>query len=134
MKYLQDYMEQKQSKAFAKAGAFFAVSQSQFDEAKAKLPDVKKFVHIGAHLYCDKKNAKWLVDKLGEIYAESMRQDIQDHGLERIILRELGNYECWYTGDIEPCWEAIQNYPGIKKEYVARLFTNKNYKIKNDEL
>lgn len=62
-----------------------------------------------------------------------MKQDIADHGLERIIHRELDNHEYVITHDIHDTWEAVKEYPGIKKEYVKRIASNRGYKIPTDE-
>jgi hypothetical protein len=47
MKYLMDYMENKQTKALNKAGAFFAFSNEQFDKAKK---EGIKYISLGAGL------------------------------------------------------------------------------------
>ena len=44
------------------------------------------------------------------------------------MLRELGNYESYYTGDITSAFEELEQY-GVTKEQVYKKFRNKNYKI-----
>lgn len=64
MKYLQDYIQEKQTKAFDTAGAFFAFSKSQFDEAKK---DGVKYCDMGGGMLCPVDNAKDLVKAMDEI-------------------------------------------------------------------
>ena len=52
MKYLQNYMSEKQSKLFKKTGAFFAFSQKQYDEQSQN--DVV-YVNMGHGMICPKK-------------------------------------------------------------------------------
>ncbi len=135
MKYLQDYMDNKQSALFQESSAFFAFSNEQLKEGLQKfdLKDTKAIVSMGAGLYVKRENAKSLSEGLDKIWNDAVAQDIADHGLERIILRELGNHEAWYTGDTESTWDALEGYPGIKREYVDKLHRNRNYKIPTDE-
>ena len=55
----------------------------------------------------------------GAFYA--VKQDIEENGIEKIIKRELGNYECYYTGEIEDAVEALEDY-GITHEQVSNVF------------
>lgn len=63
MKYLSHYLEEAQTKAFEKAGAFFAFSNSQFDEKKK---DGVKYVDMGAGLICPKENMVTLARELNQ--------------------------------------------------------------------
>ena len=139
MKYLSDYMNDKQSALFEETKAFFAFSNRQLEEGLKKF-DISKdedgkpdIYSMGGGMYVKKENAKKLIEGLDKIWNEAVAQDIADHGLERIILRELSNHEAYYTGDIESTWDAVQHYPGIKIEYVQKLFRNRNYKIPSND-
>jgi len=132
MKYLQDYMEDRQTKAFEQANAFFAFSRKQLKEGFKKHSEADHFTILGNGLVCNADKAEWLLKELDKIYNDSLQQDIKENTLERIILRELANHEAYFTGDIESTWDAVKNYPGIKKEFVEKLFINKNFKIEEN--
>lgn len=127
MKYLQDYMEDKQSALFAKTGSFFAFSKKQFEESKK---DGVKYVSIGGGLLCPKENAKELVDSLGIIWNEAVKQDLKESGKEGIIKRELYNHECFYTGDYSAAYDAVSHY-GFTLEDVKRQYYKELPKINN---
>ena len=107
MKYLSDYIEQAQTKAFEQAGAFFAFGDEQYKE-KAK--DGIKYVSMGAGLICPKQNAKTLHETLDKIYIEGIKQDQTENTKEAIILRELKNHECFYTWEIDVVIEKLTDY------------------------
>ena len=126
MKYLSEYMEDRQTIAFNKANAFFAFSTKQFDEAKK---DGIKYVNLGAGLIADKTKAQALKDELETIYKECIAQDVKDNGLNAIIRRELNNHECYYSGDIEACVDKLTDYP-VTEGDIMKVFKNKNAVIK----
>ena len=107
MKYLSDYTNEKQTQAFDEAGAFFAFSQKQFNEAKR---EGIEYCSMGAGLICPVENAKHLFDRLEKINKEGIAQDIQENGKKAIIRRELFNHECFYTSDITACVEKLEDY------------------------
>jgi hypothetical protein len=121
MKYLSDYMSDKQTALFKKTGSFFAFGRKQFEEKRV---EGVKYYNMGAGLLCPKETAKELSDGLDKIYVEAIAQDMEENGKKAIILRELGNHECWYTGDPEPCVDKLKDYP-ITKEEVWKVFKNK---------
>lgn len=120
MKYLSDYMQEKQTKAFDKYGAFFAFSQKQFNEAKK---EGVKYIATGSGMIVPKENVDVLMKELEDIYQDGIKQDIAENGIEAIIKRELGNYECYYTGDITNAVEALEDY-GISRDQVEKIFKN----------
>lgn len=125
MKYLQDYMNDRQTKAFDKAGAFFAFSTKQFDEQKK--PDTV-YVNGPAGMICPKDTLDTLITELDTIYKDSIAQDISENGLSAIILRELNNHEAYYTNDIENTANALSEYH-ITVEDIRKVFKNKNYEV-----
>ena len=131
MKFLQDYMEKRQSAAVTEAKGFYAFNDDQVKEELAKYPGLKieDLTSLGVGLICEKSRAKKLIEDLCTIAEEAMQQDVKENTLEGVIVRELNNHEAYYTGDIESTWYAIQSYPGIKQDYVEKLFRNKKYKI-----
>jgi len=125
MKYLQDYMTERQNKAIDEAGAFFAFSNKQFDEVKK---DGIKYVDVGGGLICNKETADKLAKELKTIYNNSIKQDVKENGLSKIVLRELNNHEAYYSGNTESTCEALDDYP-VTKEQILKVFRNKNFVI-----
>lgn len=125
MKYLQDYMNDAQTKALNEAGAFFAFSKSQYDEQKK---EGVIYVNGPAGMICPKENLAKLMDTLENIYKLAIEQDIAENGLERIVIRELNNHEAYYTTHLESTIEALTDYP-VTPEDIKHIFHNKNYKI-----
>lgn len=125
MKYLQDYMNERQTKAIDKAGAFFAFSTAQFNEQKK---EGVKYVNLNMGMICPKENAESLLEELNTIYTESIEQDIKENGLNAIIRRELNNHEAYYTRDLESTAQALADYP-VTIEDIRRVFNNKNAEV-----
>lgn len=120
MKYLSDYTQQAQSSLFDELGAFFAFSNKQFEEAKKKGVE---YVSLGMGMIVPKNNAKNLVERLGQIHKEGIKQDIADNGKEAIIRRELFNHECFYTNDICDCVEKLEDY-GYSYDDIYQVFNH----------
>lgn len=118
MKYLSDYTQDPQTEAFERLGAFFAFSQEQLEEKRK--PNVI-YCALGAGLICPKENAQALLDELEAINKRGIEQDIAENGVEAIIRRELNNHECFYTGDVSDCVDALESY-GIGREQIVKQF------------
>ena len=118
MKYLADYTKEPLSLAFKKYGAFFAFSKTQFEEEKV---EGVNYVSNGTGMIVPKNNYKALMEEMDEIHRNGIKQDIEENGIEKIIKRELANYECDYTGEIEDAVEALEDY-GITYEQVLNVF------------
>ena len=118
MKYLSDYTQEHLTKVFEKHGAFFAFSKSQFDEKKV---EGVKYVSDGTGMIAPKENYEKLSEEIEEIHRNGIKQDIEENGIESIIKRELSNYECNYTGEIEDAVDALEDY-GITYEQVKNVF------------
>ena len=114
MKYLSEYMNDKQTEAFNKHGAFFAFSNKQLDEHKI---DGVDYVSLGAGLIAPKDNAESLVNDLDSIYKTAIKQDIEENGIKDIIWRELANHECQITYDYSEVTNKLQDY-GITEEQI----------------
>ena len=129
MKYLSDYMNDKQTEAFNKYGAFFAFSNSQYNEKKK---EGVKYNSLGAGLIAPVGTGKALSNELERIYNEAIKQDVTDNGIKAIIHRELANHECQLTGDYSEVIDKLKDYgitvEQIKTEYPPFL----QYCIDND--
>jgi len=116
-------MEEKQTKAMDKAKAFFAFSDKQVEEGKAKqgLTDDIKLVSVGSGLICPKDNTKELIKALDTIYKECIKQDVEENTMDGVIKRELYNHEAFYCGEIEQTSDALQDYP-LTVEDIQRVY------------
>ena len=119
MRYLSHYTEAKQTELFEKMGAFFAFSNSQFN---AKRKEGVEYVSITSGLIVPKANAAELVAGLKDITKQGIAQDLAENGREGVIKRELNNHECFYTGSIEDCVEALEQY-GIGADEIKAVYS-----------
>jgi hypothetical protein len=120
MKYLSNYIQEKQTKLFDEIGAFFAFSKEQFDEQKKE-----GVVYIGLRmgLLCPKGKVKKLFDGIDMISEQGRAEDLAENGRENVIKRELENYECYYVCDPSEAIEALEPY-GITKSEVVQVYRN----------
>jgi hypothetical protein len=118
MKYLSDYMEEKQTALFNKTGAIFAFSSKQFNEQKKQ---GVKYTILDGGIICPTENITELENGLESIFNEAIKQDFQENGKEAIIKRELSNYECYYTGNISEAVRVLKDY-GIEKAEIIPIF------------
>ena len=119
MKYLSDIIKNAQTKCFEKHGVFFAFSSEQFNKGKV---EGVKYAQLGAGTLCPCDNAKSFVKEHSDIIDLGIAFDLKAHGKQRVIQRELNNHECSYTGDPEPCIDALSDYPITPKE-IMHVFT-----------
>ena len=118
MKFLTEYIEEKQSALFKELGVFFAFSNRQFDEAAVK---GVTYVSMGMGMISPKEHVKELIEGLDTIHKEGMAEDLKDNGREGIIIRELYNHEAFYTCDTRSTFEAVEAY-GITAQEVIQAF------------
>jgi len=123
MKYLAEYTAGPIEDAMATAGAFFAFGTEQFDERKV---EGVKYTQMGMGLICPEKTAAQLQLSLATIHVQGIKDDIADNGLRAIVIRELNNYECYYTGDATEAFPALELYP-VTREDILKVFKNKHY-------
>jgi poly-D-alanine transfer protein DltD len=120
MKYLSQYMEERQTKLFDETNSFFAFSMEQFNEQKK---EGVTYVNLRHGMICDERHVKTLIEGLDTIYKESIALDLKENGKENVVKRELGNHECYYTSDISPCVDALKDYD-ISFEYIRQVYYN----------
>ena len=116
MKTLNDYTADKTSALLKKHGVFFAFSNKQLEEKAEK--DVE-YISLGAGAICPKKNARQYVQEQADIVKNAIAEDIADHGIDRIIRRELSNYECYYTGSIDSALTVLKEYNATREQVQA---------------
>ena len=126
MKYLEDYINEAQTELFDKYGVFFAFSDEQWDDQVN--PELTKadYYHITAGMYCPKENTDDFLTDHAKVVDQGRHTDIAENGLQAIIIRELNNYESYYTGDAEDAIEALKGYP-VTTEDILKVFKNKNH-------
>ena len=129
MKYLADIMEERQSKLFKNYKVFFAFNNEQFKQGmeENQIQNNTKMVSMGAGMYCPKNYANKVIHDLDIIYKESIIKDMKQ-GKEKVILRELQNHECFYTGDPTDCIEKLTDYP-ITKEEIYNIYRINKFKL-----
>jgi hypothetical protein len=128
MKYLSDYMEQKQTKLFEENKVFFAFSNDQLDEGlkKHNIEDRGLVCSLKGGMVAPKTNARNVVEGLLKIYEDAVKEDLKENGKDKVILRELENHECFYVGDITDCVDKLYDYPNITEKDILKVY-NKNY-------
>lgn len=126
MKYLSQIMENRQSELWEKKKVFFAFNKKQFEEGMEKhyLTSNDKIVNMGQGMFCPSENVEDVINEMDNIYNESIKEDMKQ-GKDKVILRELSNHECFWTGDITDCVEKLENYP-ITEEEILKVY-RKNY-------
>lgn len=118
MKYLSHYLEEPTTALFNKYGVFFAFSQKQFDEQKK---ENTKYVKLPTGAICPKEHAEAFLREYDQIVDQAIAIDLNENGREGVINRELNNHECYYTGDIESCVDALKDY-GITEAEILDQF------------
>jgi len=118
MKFLQDYMQEEQTNLFNQVGAFFAFNDSQFESSKQG--DLK-YTFLGSGMFCPTEHVQTLINGLDAILERAIRQDLAENGKDKIIERELGNYECFYTYNLEPAKAALSAY-GFSENDIKEVF------------
>ena len=82
MKYLSNYIDEGISKVLKDNGAFFAFSNSQFDEQKKA---GVKYTSCGQGLICPSDNVDRYIKEMDSVISKGMAQDIAENGKENII-------------------------------------------------
>lgn len=118
MKSLSDYVSEPMSKMYEEEGVFFAFSLSQY-EANAK-PDVV-YVNGPGGMIIPKPNVKRVLHEISRINSEGIAKDIAENGIENIIRRELVNYECCYSHELDDCIDALSDYE-VDRAKVYQVF------------
>jgi len=123
MKYLSDYTKDGLTAIFDKYGVFFAFSDKQFKEQCQ--PDIK-YVSISG-MICPKEHANTVQKEIAAVGEAAIKQDLAENGQAAIIRRELCNHECYYTGDVEQCVDALDGY-AIAEEDIMNIYREESLK------
>lgn len=112
MKHLNDYTGEAITQLLNSTGSFFAFSGLQLEEKKKEGVD---YCSLGGGLVVPVANAQLVVDGLEEATKKGIQDDIAENGIEAIIRREIFNHECFFTGDIAECCDALKVY-GVSRQ------------------
>ena len=130
MKYLKvkKIEQSKYDKLIKDCGLFWAFSNEQFDEGKKKNPVARgeRYTSIGSGGYLPSKNVDKWIKGMQEIekWAKQAKKDATE-----VIMYELNNYECFYTGDITDAMPRLEDL-GYTVEEVKKVYhANKQFAI-----
>ena len=129
MKYLSHYTEKGMSELFKNTGAFFAFSNSQYEEGKKENVE---YISMGSGMLCPKNNAKELAQGLETIVSNGIVQDIKENGIKAIIHRELGNHEAQITMALDDTIDALIDYPITENDILSEWKEYYAYCVAND--
>jgi len=107
MKYLQDYIQDEQTLLLEKHGVFFAFSEEQFKEQKK---DDVVYVSLGAGGYAPKSSALQFVNAMAALRTTGIARDKAENSKQAIIVREINNFEAFYTGETTDVLQALDGY------------------------
>lgn len=127
------YQETEQTKLFKKYGAFFLFgNQSEIvEKLKAKkqlfltagiMNKDDKFCSMGYGLLAPTKNVPKIREGMNLIQKTKVAKDIKDNGINKIIVRELYNYETFVSYDLTDVKEALKPY-NVTDEQIQNAFT-----------
>ena len=122
MKYVtvKNQEQEKYTKLMDDCGVFWAFSNEQFAEGKKKSPvaEGEKYASIGAGGYMPSKNVSKFTEGMKDIaaWAKKAKKDATE-----VILYELNNYECFYTGGIEDVLPRLHDL-GYTTEEVKKVY------------
>lgn len=124
MKYtaIKNKYQEKFTELSDEVGLFWAFSEQQFAEGREKNPikEGEKYTSIGMGGYLPKKNVQRFIDRQKEL-DKWQKQEIKKAKATEVILYELGNYECFYTGDIQDALEVLEPL-GYTVEQVKEVY------------
>lgn len=122
---LQSYIEKPISDLYSELGAFWAFSTKQFNESKI---EGVQYENLFSGLVCPASKVIELLKRLDKMVENGIKQDLEENGKDKIIIRELYNYECFYTGHTEDAEEALKDYP-ITGEEIQDKFNEIRYSV-----
>lgn len=131
--YLKNsYMQDEMSKIFKKYQVFFAFSDKQFNEGLEKegISKNEKLSSISGGGFVPKKNAKAFLNDFEGLH-NNLVKEVKKLNKADVIEYELGNYECYYTGDITDALEVLTDYD-FTKEDVSKVYHATKSKHYND--
>jgi hypothetical protein len=115
-------MYKKKDFDFSKFWGFFAFSNEQFNENKSKLEKWDKYVSLFGGLLWKKSNYKEMLKAFDLHNEEDKKRRIKEEWLNKIILYELNNHECFYINDIDDnVFDLLKEY-GATEEQIIKIY------------
>ena len=111
------------TEVFNKYGTFFAFSDAQFKEQRE---EGVEYVSLGSGMITPKATAGEMLKDMDKAIDNAIAKDKELNSKEAIILRELLNYECFYTGSPRDAIEALKDYDYTKEEVLEVFRANFN--------
>ena len=122
---LKEEYRQKTNELLRKHEVFWAFNEEQLREGinKYNISKDNKMVNIGMGGYMPSKYLSSYLKETEELYNwyKSQLKELRKSRaeLEKVILYELNNYECFYTGDIDDACEAL---PTVSRKEVLKVY------------
>jgi hypothetical protein len=118
--YTKERKQKKYDDLASECGVFWAFNEDQFKEGKAKNPlkEGEKYASIGMGGYMPSKNVDKFIagmDAIDKWAREAKKDD------KKVILYELNNHECFYTGSIDDAMPTLESL-GYTKNQVLKIF------------
>ena len=85
---------------------------------------------MGGGMITPTENVKEVLHALHQIQQDGMAQDIKENGIEGVIKRELENHEVYYTNDLEPVTDALEDYLEITQKDIIKVYQRRWNEIK----
>jgi hypothetical protein len=123
MRFFDDIYQDSLKELNIKYELFYAFNKEQFDEALKirNRKDLGFYVNISYGAYIPNKFKEEYKKELDILYKKSIQIDIEENGKDKIILRELNNHECFYTGEIDDAVDAVHKY-GYTSDDVYKIY------------
>lgn len=121
MEYTKEKEQKKYDTLLKECRVFWAFNEEQLKQGIKENPIEKgeKYTSFGGGGYMPKKNFKAFDKGMGSI-AKWKKESKKDD--KAVILYELNNYECFYTGEIdENAWDSLKSL-GFSVDQVKRVF------------
>lgn len=120
-KEIQHVIDNLLSEVFKKYNVFFAFSEAQVQEQKQ--PGIKYSYSSDLNMFFNSETPGNIFEEMTAAVDKAREIDKQQNSKEAIILRELLNYECFYTGNPSDAITLLEEYNYTKKE-VLEVFNN----------
>jgi hypothetical protein len=103
-------------------GLFWAFSDKQFEESKTPKKRGSKYASIGGGGYLPNYNVSVFTKGMDNI-RDWKRAEVKKNKAEqeRVILYELNNHECFYTGDIIDAMPVLKDL-GFSQKQVYKVY------------
>lgn len=123
---IKEEFDNRKNEELSKTGIFYAFSNEQFDENKTHkdAPD-NEYMRIFGGAFIHKSNKEKLDDYFKNILPQLEKDFTNKIKIDDLIEYELGNHECYYTGEWFEIVPLIASYyPTISREEISEKIKN----------